>query len=698
MSMPHEIPEKHRLKIKELKSLVEDSAKYQKENNNRYHEFIRFVYASALGANELSTLTMLKKPDIEFNVLEAYLNRLMGEFIEIEPNYAVRAADGIHAEQLTDNLTQACRLIEDYLREKFGSSTTDSMGEKIYKSMISGGFSVAKVYTDYMNEMSFEQDIYIEKVFDPTLCGWDPLARQSHKGDGQYCFEIIPRTKEEFEEKYGKESTIGMTFARDFEGFNWSYENENKKILLTVDLYKKERKKVRIAKLSNGHVIRKKHYKELVEMWNAKGFIQQAPIIVMERTTFIEKICRYQLCENAVLDYTETNFKYFPLVFFDGNSEQVRQTNESPTKHMTRPLVYQAKGMQKLKNFAGQTVASEIENMVQHKFIVSAEAIPEDYQEAYKNVQVADVLVYNAFYKKNPEMPLAPPQVVDRTTTPPIVESTFIGADSVIQHILGSYDAQMGIADGRVSGTAIKQGAMQSNAAARPYLMGYIDGLNRVGQIILDLIPKYFVTPRSLPVKKANGIRSYQVINDETNPQSFQLNYDPNSLQIKIEAGVNSELQKQNAFEKLIQLMGASEGFAQFMNTEGIETLLENVSIRGVDELKLKAKRFMEKMQQMQEQASNQPAEVDKIIQAEVETELARIEQKREQAEGQLAIDAGKLANEKEKTQLAYLELMAKIEEGDLKSEAELERQDAESAREAIKVAVDLAKHASKQA
>jgi hypothetical protein len=41
---------------------------------------------------------------------------------------------------------------------------------------------------------------------------------------------------------------------------------------------------------------------------------------------------------------------------------------------------------------------------------------------------------------------------------------------------------------------------------------------------------------------------------------------------------------------------------------------------------------------------------------------------------------------------------MAKIEEGDFKSEADLERQDAESAREAIKVAVDLAKHASKQA
>ena len=84
---------------------------------------------------------------------------------------------------------------------------------------------------------------------------------------------------------------------------------------------------------------------------------------------------------------------------------------------MTRPYVYQAKGVQMLKNFAGQTIGAEIENMVEHKFMAAIESIPEDYRDAYDNPQQAQTLVYNAFYDKNPEQPLPPPREIQRTPT-----------------------------------------------------------------------------------------------------------------------------------------------------------------------------------------------------------------------------------------------------------------------------------------
>ena len=68
---------------------------------------------------------------------------------------------------------------------------------------------------------------------------------------------------------------------------------------------------------------------------------------------------------------------------------------------------------------------------------------------------------------------------IQRTPTPPIVENIFMNADRVIQAILGSYDAQLGITDGNTSGKAIEQGAIHSNAASKPYLVGYVNGFEQ---------------------------------------------------------------------------------------------------------------------------------------------------------------------------------------------------------------------------
>lgn len=81
--------------------------------------------------------------------------------------------------------------------------------------------------------------------------------------------------------------------------------------------------------------------------------------------------------------------------------------------------------------------------------------------------------------------------------------------------ILGSYDTVLGTNSNRLSGKAIQQGALQSNGAAMPYLIGYIKGLNRIAEILLDLIPKYIVTPRTIPVRGLNGKRAYQLVNQK---------------------------------------------------------------------------------------------------------------------------------------------------------------------------------------
>jgi hypothetical protein len=686
-------------KLEEIKRNIKSSHNYFQKNIRRYHEFMKFVFDTSISTDDETKLEIVQKPAIEFNILEAYLSRLRGEFSKQEPDVVAKAADGVRIEDLTDDFIDQLETVTAHLREVFFSASNDSLDYNIYTDCLAGGYSVMRVFTDYINEMSFEQNIGIERVFDPTLTGFDPLARESHKGDGNYCFLLIPKTREEFEEEFGKGSSNNMKFIRStaIGGFNWSYNAQDQEVVLVAEYYEKVRKREKIAKLSNGHTILKKHYKQLQEMWEIEKVVEQMPIIIEERDSIIERIDQYVICETQVLSHKKTNFKFLPLVFVDGNSVNIRDNEDAASCQMTRPFVYHAKGVQRLKNFSGQTIAAEIENMVQHKFIVSVEAIPEGYEDAYKNVQQASTLAYNAFYKDNPEVPLAPPIPVQRTETPPIVENTFMGTDRVTQTILGTYDSILGTNDKQISGVAIQQGALQANAAALPYLMGYIKGLNRVAQIIVDLIPKYYVTPRSLPIRHKDGKRSYQVINHSENENSIDMNYNPNNFNIKVEAGVSSGIQKQVAIDQIIRMMQASPIFADFINSKGLETILDNLDIRGIEGIKAQALEFMDERTQQAEAQAGQPSPEELQMQTLKEIEMAKVEQAAVKAEGENAVATAKVAIEKQMTDIKFMEAMAKIEQNAAKLDIEQERIDAENSRSAVETAISFAESMHKR-
>jgi hypothetical protein len=699
-----ELAKKYTERLPELKQSVEEAQQYFEDNVTRYHKFKSFVFKSSLTDDERSTLADIGKPTIEFNILESIISRLRGEFAKQQPSLAVRAADGVPLSMLTREFNETIAVIEAHLRAIFFDGANDMLEYNIYSDELAGGFSVLRVYTDYVNEMSFEQNICVERAFDPTLCVFDPIARDSHKGDGRFCGELYPMTRKQFEEEFGKEAANDMKFTRNLSGFSWSFQNEQEEIVLVCDYYEKQKKPETIVKLTNGHSVTKKEYDKFLVKWAEYGGIEQPPAVVSSRKTLIEKIVRYRFCESCVLDYVETNYKYLPLIFVDGNSETLREGGAY--MQMTRPYVYHAEGIQRLKNFAGQSLANELENTVQHKFMVAIESIPTDYQDAYQNVQKADVLVYNNFLQTkngpNLEVVLPPPREVVRTPIPPQIAETFRMSDEMTQAILGSYDNAAGMTSGNLSGIAFARSAIQSNNASVPYIVGYIKGLNRVAQVIVDLIPKYYRTPRSLPVLLPNGKREYVEINKKG---SLYMNYDPNTLQVKVETGVNFAMQKEIALQTVIAMSQANKGFADFFNEEGLPTLLDNIDMRGIDELKEKAvawqKRRQEQQQLAMQQQQIQLQEQQKqsaitMMQAQKQLQSPTAEQVgMAMVEQKARTDSANTAIKEQEVEAKFLEVISKIRNADVDTELKAAQIEAEQARTAVDAAINVSKHIS---
>ena len=648
------IAKNHQDQLQRIKTNVKKSYEAYKTNYERFHEFRRFIFETSLTQDDVTLLTTQSKPQIEFNISEAYISRLMGEFSKQEPSIEVGSEDETQADPNT------VKLVEAHIRHILRDSKNQHVRWELMKDIYSGGFSVGKLITKYSHPMSMKQVFSFERVYDPTLCGFDQMARMSHKGDGRFCFEIMPYEMEDFKTLNPDIKIDKMSFNRNFAGFNWSYLNGNEKIIVQCHYYEKKKREIQIVELVTGEVLSKKEYEEMSENWYNSGHIDQVPAVRGKpRWTTLETIVRYECIETEVMDYIETDYTMFPLVFFDGNSIMIRNPKTSgAVQQIIRPYVYHAKGAQKLKNFAGICLANELENMVQHKFLIAKEALPkeQDWLQAYKDVQKPNNMVFNAFFEQDPTQPIPTPiREVQRVPAPPEIMAAFTGSDSLIQNILGSYDASLGINDNQLSGVAIVEAATQSNSAAMPYIVGFLQGLQRIAEIIIDLIPKYYKTPRTIPVMGVDGKADYQKINQD---QGVSMFYDTNVLNVKVEAGVSFQIQKSRALQQIIALQSSSQPFAQFMNEKGLNVLLDNIEIRGIDQLKLmvedwqqeQAKMKQMAMEQQQQQMQNNPLVIrNQIEMGKLQQKSQESQQKGMIAQGQLQLDMERLKQDQMK-------------------------------------------------
>lgn len=683
-----------------IRAEIEMGYLYFKKNYKTYNDYIRFVFKSSLTNADRSVNQELQKPNMEFNILEAFISRLCGEFSKMDPGFSVRAKDGV---KLIN--PEVIELVEAHLKAAFCAGDKNSLSYILYRSILAGGWGVAKIYTDYADEMSFDQKIFIENVFDPTMTVFDPLARKSHKGDGRFATELFPKSVEEAEEMYGEDVMKGIKFTRNanVEGFNWSYRNQNEDIVLFAEHYRKKVKRTKILKLANGHSVTEKQYEEFLQRWEKQGIMEQAPIILKSRMTDILTIDKYTLTGAKVVKHEETNFSMLPLVFFDGNSVIVREDsgNNGQAEQVVRPYVYHARDTQKMKNFAGQSLCNEIENLVQHKWIAPVEGIPAnaDYQDAYIDPQKASVVLFNQWKDGDVNHPITPPREIMRPPIPPELSGTFNMADNTVQVILGSYDAALGANENDISGIAIMQGAMHSNAAAMPYTMGFIEGWARCAEIYLNLLPKYYVTPRTIPIILPNGKREFYEINKK-NSNNIRFDYDVSALEVSIEPGVNYEVQKQIALKTIVSLMEVSESFKEFMNQNGLEVLLDNIDIRGIDKLRYMVQEWMEqqkKLAEQQQQAqANKPTPED-IELAKVKVSAERVQAEKESNQLQAQVDMAKAsaddAVKNKEADIKFLEVMTDIQDANMDRALEQQQVDAENARTALEMATSVSQH-----
>lgn len=630
------IAKKYQDELEDLKECVRESYKYFKENREYFNTMRKFVLQSNLTPDDISNIEELNRPPLQFNLTEAYVSRLLGEYAKQEPNTEVFANP-------SDNPPDADMVdcVEGHMRHIFNEFSSNEN----YRDTMTGGYSVIKLDYDYENENSFDHKISVKRVYDPLLTLFDPTARESHKGDGDFCAELYPMTEKDLKEM-GYEIEIPETTTNtSVDGFKWNYKVGGKKVTLVCDYYKKKKKKVKLLKLSDNSSRTEKEYENILDDY-AKNRIEQPPSVVKQRYSLQTTICRYRFVENELLEYTETSFSILPLIFVDGNSALIRENGEnSEAKQIVKAYVHNARDIQRLMNMTGQQLAHSIETMVDHKMKIAMESVPKQYQEAYVDVQYPGNYIYKAYDDQG--RPLPPPQEVTKMPLPPEVVSTFNGSSQLMQNILGDFNPNLGVNKNDMSGVAMIEGITQSNSGAMPYIVKMLESLQQLAKGILDLIPKLYVTPRSIPIMTADNKRGFILINSNKVPQDgkkykntkpINISYSASDLGVVLKPGVNFQVQQQRALQTIIPLTQALPAFASIINGKGLPILFDNLEIRGADRLKVLAEEQVEQQQMMQklQQSGKLPQNNPQMLKIQLEQQKMTLDNQIKQAELEL--------------------------------------------------------------
>ncbi len=683
-------------KLHDLCKRVETSYIYFKDNCQRFRDFKHYTFRETLNEQQKGMLTSLNRPQLEFNLGAASVSRKLGEFAMHEPSIMVAPSEGVPIPQ------EVLQTVEGNIRHKIHDANKNSFGNEVFKDMLGGGFSAAKVYTDFQSAMSLNQDIFWEKCFDATMVGFDPLARAPHKGDGAYSFEMYPVIAEDLKMQFPKVSLSEKADATYIESYQWSYKDMHENIIILVcDMYEKVKKRVKIVKLADGKVMTAKNYEKLQKYWEDNNIIEQIPVPVASRMTVIDILHNTKFIKDQILSEEDTDYCYLPHVFFDGNSDTLCKGHTNTSYQFTKPYYYHAKGAQDMMNFMGIAITNSVDNLSSSKFIVMEEAIPQqqDYINNLTNPQTCSTLVVRAYSENNPDKPIPNPiREVQYPALPPEVMGTFNQSIQFIQAILGSGASNPENAHDYISGKAIIEASNADNAAGMPYTIGYLAGLEQMARIHVDLMPKYLLGRRTIPVVNKAGDRIYQDINEPGKPN---INYEQGAIKVQIDAGVNFQVEKNRALESIIGLTQANPKLAEFFSSDfGLPILLDNLTIYGADRLKEAAAQWMAEqkqqqaqMQQMQQQMmQNDP----RMIKAQadvhkVELEAHELEMKGDAQHFDQQIKMAELALEQEKVQNEAILVQHEAAQEEVNAAVQREKAHAEIVSHSLDAAAKLA-------
>jgi hypothetical protein len=417
---------------------------------------------------------------------------------------------------------------------------------------VQAGLGYTRIVTDYEHDKTFDQEIYIRGVQDPSGVYLDPNCQELDGSDARYGFVFTDRPRDEVLKEHPElRNKLSPTNAVDgHAAFNWTRE----KTIRECEYYRVEETQDELIGNRDGEVIlRSKINAKLLREWEAQAEKEGEKL---RRRPVIRKRLQWTkiIGSHAVEGPNDIPGRSVPIVPWLGEVTII--DNQLDRKGHTRAL----KDAQRIYNY---NRSAEVEfGALQTKTPWLADVKSIEGNETYW--QTANTVNHSVLpYKSTDDdgNKLEPPQ---RVEPPKSSEAFSVGAQAADHDMMvasGQYEAELGAPSNEQSGRAINERQRQGDRATYHFIDMQAIAIRREGAILLELIPEIYDTRRVKRVIGEDGTESTVTIEPKCNAAcqvtQDDILWNPRVGQYAVvsDVGPDYATQRQEAFDAVVQVI-----------------------------------------------------------------------------------------------------------------------------------------------
>lgn len=656
-------------KLAKIRANYKKAVEADQTNRRLAMEDMKFIHEPGAQWDEAVRRERGTRPSYEFNKLRVTVKRVVNDMRANRPAGKVRAVE--------DGDKKTADVYEGLCRNIWNSSDGDTVIDQAAEYQVGAGMGAWRVSVDYANEDAWDQDIKVEAIRNPFCLYTDPSAEDPMKRDARYWFLTTRISHEAFEAKYGKAEKIDWDGGEEFED---DEEWEDDETVRIVEYWYREPVTKTIVLLSDGRTVNADEIDASPELFAGLEVLKQREV-----QSYAIKNCIAS--GSQILEEGEWAGSQFPFVLIYGESMII------DGKHLWWGLPRFAKDAQRAYNYSRTYAVEAISLAPQAKFWATptqAQGHTDKWAEAHK--QNFPYLLYNP----DPEIGGAPVPMPGANVPPAIMNEIGISSDD-IKGVTGIYDASLGARSNETSGVAIRSRQQQGEIAVFNYGDNLAKGIRRTWEILVDLIPRIYDTQRSLRILGTDGGEDYVEIN-KPGPDGGVLNdLTRGKYDVNVTIGPSFSTQRQEASEIY---MGMAQNNPQIMGVAG-DLVFKSLDLPLSDDIAERLKAMLPPpIQQMLSQGKSVPPEaqaimvqasqaMDQVQQMGQQLQMQQQELQNEKAvldgdKAKVAAEVAKLQAEEKVLAAKYAEAVAKIENAQLRADADRGEKDGESEKVAL--------------
>jgi hypothetical protein len=620
--------------IKSARQALETSYQYDRDNRQEAMADLRFC--AGFHWSDKDRADRKGRPMITINRSQQFLRQVSNPIRQNMPILKVET-DGQDSNADPELINGLLRRIQ------YNSSAAHKYAQAV-EHAVACGIGWFRVATQYYDEESFNQDICIERIFNPLTVYPDPAALEPDRSDMTWCMVSEPIPIEAFKVKYPKAAVTGLDPPKN-QGTSTEIAWGSGEWVRVAEYWRRKETadEILLIALPTGEQFTRRKSelsKDQIEFLTANSLVANSRAAKSYKTvmTLVSGV-------EELEDEVEFPCKFIPLIPVIGAEIPL---DKGTYRH---GLIRFQREPQQLQNYFLSVATEFLGQQPKSPYLVTTKMI-QKFKGLWDNAN-RDATPYLPY---DPD-PSAPGSKPERMQPPPLpaalVQMSQLMADAQ-KDTTSIYDAALGAKSNETSGVAIATRQEQGTQATFHYVDNLEHSLEHLGRILLNMIPSVYDTERTMMLQTDDDQEKKVTINQEVmryGDEAYRLNDVTKAKYqgVRVVLGPSYASRRQEAVQLLMQLvqalpqvgMVAGDLIAKNLDFEGSEQLAERLRATLPPQILQLENPEMAEAQQPPPDPM-QDAQMQSALQM-METELSSANAKAEQEQAKAAQEAAKV-------------------------------------------------------